>query len=329
MNKKTPISKKQPQAANQEKKGLHPRNKHRYRYDFPELIASFPALQAFVAENAYGDLSVDFANPAAVRALNAALLKHYYQVEHWDIPQDYLCPPIPGRADYLHYIADLLAESHQRVVPVGKRVSVLDIGVGASCIYPIIGNAEYGWRFTGSEVDPVSLRAASIIVSSNTTLKNDIRLRQQNKSEAIFKGIIKSNDRFDATLCNPPFHNSPEQAEEGTKRKLTNLGLATTDKPVLNFGGQGGELWCQGGELAFVSKMIEESVAFSRQCMWFTSLISKKTTLPDIYAKLEEVDAVAFRTIEMSQGQKISRIVAWTFLTPEEREKWDRKRENS
>lgn len=96
----------------QQKSGLHPRNRHRSRYDFPALIASCPALAPFVKPNAWGDVSVDFADPAAVKMLNRALLQHFYGIEHWDIPADYLCPPIPGRADYLHHLADLLATSN-------------------------------------------------------------------------------------------------------------------------------------------------------------------------------------------------------------------------
>ena len=59
--------------------------------------------------NQFGDESVDFANPAAVKALNRALLRQDYGLDYWDIPAGYLCPPIPGRADYVHYLADLLA----------------------------------------------------------------------------------------------------------------------------------------------------------------------------------------------------------------------------
>ena len=88
---------------------LHPRNRHSGRYDFATLIECCPELAPFVAPNAYGDDSIDFADPLALRALNRALLRHFYGVGPWDIPARYLCPPIPGRADHLHYLADLLA----------------------------------------------------------------------------------------------------------------------------------------------------------------------------------------------------------------------------
>ena len=85
------------------KEGLHPRNRFRARYDFPQLIACSPALGAFVKPNAYGNASIDYADPLAVKALNQALLRQAYDLEHWDIPPGYLCPPIPGRSDYLYH----------------------------------------------------------------------------------------------------------------------------------------------------------------------------------------------------------------------------------
>lgn len=70
-----------------EQKRLHPRNLHINGYDFPALMASFPKLKAFVRPTPYGALSIDFADPFAVKNLNAALLKHHYGLAFWDIPK--------------------------------------------------------------------------------------------------------------------------------------------------------------------------------------------------------------------------------------------------
>ena len=148
----------------EEKNNLHPRNKHRLRYNFPELIAACPELSAFVAPNPYGDLSVDFKDPNAVKALNRALLQFFYKVDLWDVPEGYLCPPIPGRADYIHTLADLLAADNNGSIPLGKSIKVLDIGVGANCIYPLIGHHEYGWSFVGSDIDHIAVNSAKNIV---------------------------------------------------------------------------------------------------------------------------------------------------------------------
>lgn len=309
-----------------EKQVLHPRNKHRSRYDFPELIKSLPELRPFVAINAYGDESIDFSDPAAVKLLNKALLKHFYQIDHWDIPEGYLCPPIPGRADYIHYLADLLASVNAGVVPTGKNVKGLDIGLGANCIYPIIGHQEYGWTFAGSDVDSYAIKSAKNIAAVNPALSASVFPRLQSNKNHIFKGIVKPGEIFDFTLCNPPFHASAAEAEAGSQRKVRNLGKQKGKTPVLNFGGQQAELWCEGGEVGFIRKMIEESAAIGKQCFWFSTLVSKSMNVPFIYGSLERQDPIEIRTIEMAQGQKISRFVAWTFLTPEEQNNWKKSR---
>jgi 23S rRNA (adenine1618-N6)-methyltransferase len=303
------------------KNGLHPRNPHRFRYDFAELIKSCPELGQYVKENQYGNESINFADPSAVKMLNTALLKHFYGITYWEIPEKYLCPPIPGRADYIHYIADLLASCNCNMIPAGESISVLDIGTGANCVYPLIGHHEYGWNFTGTDIDPVSINSAQKIIDLNN-LAGHIDLRIQKSHSEIFRGIIKPEDRFDITICNPPFHASAEDAEAGTLRKLSNLNSKKITGPILNFGGQNRELWTPGGEEFFIDNMIKESSQFSNNCFWFTTLVSKKTTLPGVYKALKKVKAAEVRTIEMAQGQKISRIAAWTFLNKEQQNGW-------
>lgn len=311
-----------------EKLGLHPRNKHRNRYDFELLIQTSPELAHFVKLNAYQDNSIDFANSDAVKALNRALLKKYYAIEYWDIPTQYLCPPIPGRADYLHYIADLLGHLNNSVIPLGSDIRALDVGVGANAIYPIIGQREYGWSFVGVDIAPVAIANAQHIVDANAGLSESIELRLQASSLAIFNGVVKHDEHFDVTLCNPPFHSSLEDANIGSRRKWHNLKgitskIRTHNKaPALNFGGQATELYCAGGEEAFVGKMINESKQFANQCLWFTTLISKAENLPSIYRALKKVGALEVKTIAMAQGQKKSRIVAWTFLNRQQQNEW-------
>jgi len=309
-----------------EKTSLHPRNPHRFRYNFRELIANSSELKTFVFVNQFGNETIDFANPAAVKELNKTLLKHFYGIEEWDIPDNYLCPPIPGRADYIHYIADLLASSNKGNIPQGEEVVGLDRGIGANCIYPGIGRKEYGWRLVGTEIDPKAVDSAQKIVTSNQILSNHIEIRWQPSSDDIFSGIVYSNDRFDFTICNPPFHSSAQEAAAKSDRKLKNLGLRKEYKATLNFGGQSNELWCKGGEEAFLSKMVLQSVEIPKQCFWFTSLVSKSASLPSIYKSLNNSNALEVRTITMSQGQKVSRFVAWTFLSEQEQLEWQEKR---
>lgn len=305
-----------------EKSSLHIRNKHKSRYDFESLQTTLPELAAFVAVNKYGDESIDFANPKAVKTLNKALLKHFYNIDFWDIPEGYLCPPIPGRADYIHYAADLLASSNTQNIPTGKKIKVLDVGVGANCVYPIIGHQEYGWQFVGSDIDDVAVKSAKNIIQVNSTLTKNVEVRLQTSKSDIFKNVIHKEEKFDLTVCNPPFHASAEEANAGSQRKNRNLGNKNYTNPILNFGGKNTELWTKGGEAAFIGKMIEESKLFKNQCLWFTSLVSKSENLGGIYAMLNRAEVAEIRTSEMSTGNKITRIVAWTFLDEAQQQAW-------
>lgn len=301
---------------------LHARNKHRERYDFKLLIASCPELAEFVSKNKHGSTTIDFANPEAVRMLNTALLSSYYGISHWDIPTGYLCPPIPGRADYVHYMADVLSESNQGQIPRGDQVKCFDIGVGANCVYPIIGVSEYGWSFIASEIDPKALDSAQIIIDFNPQLKGKVHCRLQSNPSDIFRGALRSDDRVDLCICNPPFHASQEAAEAGSMRKVKNLTGKKVMAPQLNFGGQSLELWTEGGEKRFIIDMINQSKGFRRTCCWFSSLVSKDSNLKAFRKTLEKAGAVEQKVIEMGQGNKVSRIVAWTFLSEAERRKW-------
>jgi 23S rRNA (adenine1618-N6)-methyltransferase len=304
---------------------LHPRNRHQGRYAFARLTQASPALAAYLLRTPTGDTSVDFSDPRAVRELNRAILRADYGIAHWDLPDGALCPPIPGRADYLHGLADLLAADEDGAIPRGAAIRVLDIGVGASAIYPLLGHAEYGWRFVGSDIAPTSLQVAAAIVASNR-LEKSIALRPQPKHTHVFKGVVGPDDRFDLSLCNPPFHASAGDAASGSARKQRNLGDAGSRRldaaPALNFGGHAHELWCAGGEAGFLRRMIRESREVGDQVLWFSSLVAKSAHLPDVRAQLRAAGAVEFRETAMAQGHKQSRFVAWTFLEPGRRAAW-------
>ena len=305
-----------------EKKNLHPRNQHRLGYDFDSLIQILPELKNFVGINEHQIQTLDFSNPDAVKALNKALLLAYYDIQFWEIPSTFLCPPIPGRVDYIHYLADLLAQSNNGIIPKGESVQGLDIGIGANCIYPILGNAVYGWSFVGTDIDEKAIQNCKKIIEKNPKLIDAISLQLQTEPRFIFKNIMESEDKFAFTICNPPFHNSKEEATKVALRKVNNLSTNKTTTPTLNFGGQNAELWCPGGELGFITQMIYESAKYPMHCLWYTTLVSKQAHLNSLYKTLNKVNAANITTIDMAQGQKTSRILAWTFLTEKQQKEW-------
>ncbi len=306
----------------QEKARLHSRNKNRERYDLSALTTSNPELKNYIMPNKFGIESVDYSNPVAVKLLNKAILNHYYGIESWEFPDENLCPPIPGRADYIHHIADLLGENNFGTIPFGDKITCLDVGLGASCIYPIIGVTEYDWKFIGSDIDPKSIASAQNIVNSNSSLKDKIECRLQKNPKDVFHGIIGQEDKIDLTICNPPFHSSIEDAQKGTRRKIKNLSGKKVKTPELNFAGISNELICDGGEYQFIQNMIRESKKISKNCYWFSTLVSKQSNLKGIYKLLEKIEANQIKTIPMGTGNKSSRIVAWTFLSKEEQKVW-------
>ncbi len=302
-------------------KPLHPKNIHRNGYNFPVLAKVHPLLNDYVKTNVHGNTSIDFANPLAVKALNTALLKQDYGLSHWDIPEGALCPPIPGRVDYIHYIAELLGVEEVRSAKNTKtpNISLLDIGTGANGIYSILASQTYGWHCVGSDINTQSLENFASIISKNKGLEKLLTLRLQHNKNHIFDGIILEGDFFNITVCNPPFHSSEAEALKGSIRKTSNLARNRSESvnestATLNFGGLDAELWCKGGERLFLKKLIKESFTFSKQCQWFSTLVSKSDNVPLCKKLIRKLGATDIREIEMTQGNKTTRIIAWTFL---------------
>lgn len=306
----------------QEDARLHPRNKNRERYDLGALINVLPELARYVKPNKFGDDTVDFSNPVAVKLLNRALLNHYYGITYWEFPDENLVPPIPGRADYIHYAADVISQGNFGRMPAGNKITCLDIGVGANCIYPLLGVTEYGWNFIGADINPKSVASAQNIIDNNPSLTGKIDLRLQTNSKAIFRGILNAEDKIDITICNPPFHASADEALKGTLRKVANLTGKREKSPELNFAGVSNELIYDGGESRFIDIMITESKAVGKSCYWFSTLVSKQSNLKGIYITLDNIGAVETKTIAMGTGNKSTRIVAWTFLSKQEQKAW-------
>lgn len=303
---------------------MHSNNPHKNGYDMQALAQALPELAPFIIHNKYDRLTINFSDTRAVKLLNKAILILEYGLHDWDIPDGYLCPPIPGRVDYLYHLQDYLAK-HQYFSTNKKTssISALDIGTGANLIYPLLANRVFNWSMVASDIDDGALISAQENINKNAPLDLAISLRKQHSSENIFKGIIQKDDFFHVTLCNPPFHESQQAALAGSVRKNKNLNrnkqkrtsnvksIAQNDQ--LNFSGQSNELWCDGGEKRFIKNMIRESKMFSTQVGCFTCLVSKKETLAPIMQVLKKASA-KYDVIEMAQGNKISRFIAWSFI---------------
>ena len=280
-------------------KSLHPKNKHNNGYDFDFLSEKYPAIKPFLIER-FERTTIDFSDPKAVKEFNKALLFAHYGIKDWNFSDENLCPPIPGRVDYIHHLADLVENE--------TNVKILDIGTGASCVYPLLGVAEYKWKFVATDIDLDSLDYAQDIIDDNN-FDEFIELRQQFKEENILKGIIEENDSFTVTMCNPPFYKSAEEAQGANRRKTRNLG----NNAVRNFAGNNNELWYVGGEKAFLHTYLYESSQYPTESKWFTSLVSKKENVESLQKSGKKLGVREFKIIPMTQGNKVTRIVCWRF----------------
>ncbi|KAL8437354.1 hypothetical protein ACSSS7_000949 [Eimeria intestinalis] len=236
--------------------------------------------------------------------------------------------------------------------PRGPRVRILDVGVGASCVYPLLGVADYDWSFVGSDIDAESLSAAAVNVKANA-LEARISLRQQADKNHIFRGVVNETDPlYAASVCNPPFYASEEEVGVNPRREK---------------GGCVNELVCEGGEEGFLTRMLSESKSFCCNFLWFTTLVARATTrdclkreihagmrkagkgqesllqgiaerwlralgqqgstdgpadnIRGIYleGKEEEVHPRELRVFELSQGKQTRWVVCWTYWTKEQR----------
>ena len=285
---------------------MHTKNIHKNGYDLEVLSINNPNLKPFVILK-NDKHTIDFSNPKAVRELNSALLKTYYNIAFWHFPEQNLTPAIPSRAEYIHLINDLIQTSK-----ITEKVNVLDIGTGANCIYPLLGQAIYNWIFTATDVCNTSLKYAKSIIAKNK-LNRQISILKQNNRSSIFKGILDADSKFTVAMCNPPFYKNETEANQATLQKQ--IGLKQPANSVSrNFAGQATELWYNGGEKAFLHNFLYESSLFKTQCSWYTILVSNKANLKSMYASLEKLEAKQIKTLPIQIGNKKSRVVAWTFL---------------
>ncbi|KAG7641519.1 unnamed protein product [Arabidopsis thaliana] len=306
--------------------------------DFASLASLYPSFKPFVFFSG-SRARIDWTDYNATRELTRVLLLHDHGVNWW-IPDGQLCPTVPNRSNYIHWINDLLSSGIiQSLGGDGSKVKGFDIGTGANCIYPLLGASLFGWSFVGSDFTVVALEWAEKNVQSNPHFSDLIEIRDSkvppqcssvpeventesektiqeeaeisatvksdyhdNKSfiePAVLLGVVKENETFDFCMSNPPFFETFEEA-----------GL----NPKTSCGGTPEEMVCNGGEQAFVSRIIEDSAVLRQRFRWYTSMLGKKANLKLLISKLWEVGVTIVKTTEFVQGQTSRWGLAWSFM---------------
>ena len=290
---------------------MHAQNPYGNRYDLKRLTKHYHALEKFILLNPSGEETIDFSSSEAVFALNKSMLLADFKLGDYELPSGYLIPPVPGRLDYLLHVRDFLTEKFN--VSENSQLNGLDMGSGANGIYCILGAQYFNWKMVGSETDAKAVEIANANIQKTKGLNDKIEIRHQQDKGSLFKNTIQANEQFDFVVCNPPFHSSKEEALKGSLRKVKNLGgYAAKEKFLLNFEGQANELWCNGGEVLFIKRLIKESVGFKNQVKVFSTLVAKSESVAAIKKQLSKVKA-NFEVIPMALGNKKGRYLMWWF----------------
>ncbi|KAH8739310.1 YbiN-like RNA methylase [Cryptosporidium ryanae] len=321
---------------------FHHRNIH-VLDNFLLLSFGYPELIDCIKIN-NGKVHINYDNPRAIYKISKVLLHYRYKIT-WKIPRGFLVPTIPSRVNYVHYIADLLTPEHifnteetkglfsktclphktgikhetefcsvkTYLIPTGRQIFGLDIGVGANCIFPILCNSIYSWSMVGTDISTESLFISNSIIEINN-LSDSIKLIHQKNVDQILVGILDhpkiSNTYFAFSICNPPFYSSNEDSINSTH---PNRSRSCKEYEVITI----------GGEFNFLLKLYKQSKNFQKRVIWFTSQVSKLKNIK----KLREIfryelcskKLEATRIISLKQGKHEKWVLAWSFYNKEER----------
>ncbi|KAG6610656.1 putative methyltransferase METT10D [Phytophthora cinnamomi] len=292
----------------------HDRNRYKDSPpDFYALGQQYPEFKQYLrnVDEAKCRASLAWDDPFAVRELTKTLLLHDFGLE-WEIPINRLCPPLPNRLNYLHWIEDLLSqaacksfveqtagENHQPSTTEEMLVSGIDVGTGANCIYALLGATMNKWKFIATEIDSDSYECAKKNVVRNH-LETVISVKRTHTNKLLMEPLQDEppDRRFHFVMCNPPFFDHMNEAD-------TN--------PDASCMGSANEMVFPGGEVAFIGSMIAESVELQTRVLWFTSMVGRKSSLRKLLAMLREKQVRSTRTTEFFQGRTKRWGIAWTF----------------
>ncbi len=273
--------------------------------DFAALAVVHPPLAAFLPV-------VDFGDPAALAELTQALLLRDFDLRV-ELPRDRLCPTVTSRLNYVLYLHDLLrgAAPSRLVIADGRyerssfggqsEVLGFDIGCGASCVYALLGRRLFGWRFVCSELDPVSLEAARENLERNG-MGEGVRLVQAPSEQSCLRDCLAEGEELPSfVMCNPPFF---EHASEAAQHPRRNAVLTASESAT------------EGGEVAFVTRLIDESQHYGRRIALYSSLCGKKSSLRALRQVLLARGVPVMHSTRLAQGRTHRWVLAWSFCAP-------------
>ncbi|KAG5884627.1 hypothetical protein JTB14_023821 [Gonioctena quinquepunctata] len=280
-------------------KYMHPRNIYKSPPDFKQLALDYPEFRGFVKQDISGKVSVDFKDLKSLRALSCTLLKKDFGLKV-SIPLNKLIPTIPLRLNYILWLEDLLSLTGK-----AENIIGIDIGTGASCIYPLLAAKKNKWSMVATEVDGDSISCARQNIEANA-LQNLIKIVKVEK-DTLLHGV-ESDEQYDFCMCNPPFFASTQELHPGfNSRSLCR------PKPKNSFCASVNEVVVKGGEMDFISKLINESKELGKRVQIYTTMMGHKRTLPQLKKLLREAQVTSFKDTEFCQGNTTRWGLAWTY----------------
>ncbi|KAL6719793.1 hypothetical protein ACLMJK_001714 [Lecanora helva] len=280
------------------------RDVYKEEIDFAVLALQSPAFNKILKSNG----QLDFSNPEAVQQLTKSLLERDFNLKI-ELPRDRLCPPVPNRFNYILWIQDLVDTTNENFsdnYDLERNVTGLDIGTGASCIYPLLGCSQRPrWRFAVTDIDEQNMESAKRNIVRNN-LKSRIRPQLTKPHDPLIPLDILNLESIDFTMCNPPFYSSTADFLSSAASKSRPPHSACTGSEV--------EMVTPGGEIAFVNRMIEESKTLKERCQWYTTMLGKHSSIEVIVENLKGAGIENWAVKDLVQGNKTRRwAVAWSW----------------
>ncbi|NWH80380.1 MET16 methyltransferase, partial [Piaya cayana] len=285
-------------------KCMHARNRYRDRPpDFAYLAGKYPAFRQHVRCSLAGRVSLNFKDPEAVRALTCTLLKEDFGLTI-DIPIERLIPTVPLRLNYIHWVEDLIGhqDADKQVLRRG-----IDIGTGASCIYPLLGATLNGWYFLATEVDDMCFNYAKKNVEQNN-LSDLIKVVKVPQKTLLMDALKEESEIiYDFCMCNPPFFANQLEAKGVNSRNPR--------RPPPSSVNTGGitEIMAEGGELEFVKRIIHDSLQLKKRLRWYSCMLGKKCSLAPLKEELRIQGVPKVTHTEFCQGRTMRWALAWSF----------------
>ncbi|XP_078080889.1 RNA N(6)-adenosine-methyltransferase mettl16 [Mustelus asterias] len=284
-------------------KSMHPRNRYKDKPpDFTYLASKYTEFQQHVHTSLTGKVSLNFKDPEAVRALTCTLLKEDFGLTI-DIPLERLIPTVPLRLNYIHWVEDLIGSDTVK----SKLIRGIDIGTGASCIYPLLGATMNGWFFLATEVDDMCFNYAKQNVEQNN-LSDLIKVVKVPQKTLLMDALKEESEIvYDFCMCNPPFFANQLEAKGVNSRNPS--------RPPPSSVNTGGitEIMAEGGELEFVKRIIHDSLQLKKRLRWYSCMLGKKCSLAPLKEELRQQEVPKVTHTEFCQGRTMRWALAWSF----------------